>query len=285
MPTAGPIALFDSGEGGLTVLRHLVERFPQEQFLYAGDSEHFPYGEKSLDDVRDWFLTFVDFFLQKGARAIIIACNTATAAALPAAKRQYSIPIVGVVEAAVSRALELTRNGRIGVLCTEATYNSGLYPRELKAVNPTLEVTVKPCPILVQMVESGHTDGKPVEDEVRQCVGPVLDHDVDTIILGCTHFPHMRDVFNRVVGQDVFIVDPGEEIVEYLPFELDLAQGNGIARPVLAWTSGDPAQFARVTAKLCPQIPMVSRSLKWNGQQLAEETPVLALDKGKLQRG
>ena len=285
MPKTGPIALFDSGEGGLTVLRHLVERFPQEQFLYAADSGHFPYGEKSLDQVQDWFLSFVEFFLQKGARAAIIACNTATAAALPRAKRQFPIPIVGVVEAAVSSALHLSQNGRIGVLCTEATYRSGLYPREIASHNPGIKVTVQPCPILVQMVENGFVDGASVEDQVRQCVTPVLAQGVDTIILGCTHFPHMRAVFNRVVGNEIFIVDPGEEIVEYLPGELELAQGKGIARPVQAWTSGDAAQFSRVTAKLCPQIPMVTRPIRWTDQGLSEETPIFALDKGKSQQG
>lgn len=264
----GPIAVFDSGEGGLTVLRHLVDRFPREQFVYAADSNHFPYGEKSLAEVRQWFLQFVEFFQEQGARAVVIACNTATAAALDAARARFNFPIIGVVEAAVRRAALTTANRRVGVLSTEATYRSGLYPTALAALDPGIQVVSKPCPILVQMAENGDTDGAHVEDEVRQCVAPVLAQKVDTIILGCTHFPHMRDVFNRVVGESIHIVDPGEVIADYLSLDVEMAKGPASSRPVMAWTSGDAAQFASVTAKLCPRIPMVTRRLRWRNGQL-----------------
>lgn len=269
-PLAGPIALFDSGEGGLTVLRHLVERYPDERFLYAADSGHFPYGEKSLNDVRRWFLTFVDFFRAQGARAVIIACNTATAAALEEARSRVSVPVVGVVEAAVARAATVSENRRIGVLSTEATYQSGLYPTSLRAVDPGLIVVSKPCPVLVIMAENGRIEGIDVEAEVRQCITPVLAQEVDTIVLGCTHFPHMRKVFNRVVGDRVHIVDPGEEIVPYLTREMDLAEASGMVRPVAAWTTGDPARFTSIASKLCPHIPMVTRPLHWRGDVLVE---------------
>ena len=270
LPSARPIALFDSGEGGLTVLRHLVEYFPQEKFLYAADSGHFPYGEKSLEDVRRWFLAFVDFFNDQGARAIIIACNTATAAALEEARQRTSVPVIGVVEAAVNRASAISENRRIGVLSTEATYRSGLYPRALQNLDPAVYVVSKPCPVLVIMAENGHVDGIQVEDEVRQCVSPVLAEDVDTIVLGCTHFPHMRQVFNRVVGDHVRIVDPGEEIAPYLSRDMRLVKTSGAQPPVAAWTTGDPALFTTIAAQLCPHIPVVTRPLQWRGGKLTD---------------
>lgn len=275
MAESGPIALFDSGEGGLTVLRHLVTRFPEQTFIYAADSAHFPYGEKSLKDVRRWFLTVLDFFQSHGARAVVIACNTATAAALPEAQARAAIPVIGVIAPAAERAAELTRNRRIGVLSTEATHRSGLYVRELHTVDATLTVLSQPCPILVTMAENGHIDGKNVEHEVRQCLAPVLNAGVDTLILGCTHFPHMRHVFNRVVAGRAAIVDPGEEIAANLETLLPPAQSSsdGVCL-VNAWTTGPVAPFAAVARRLCPDIPMTAHPLIWDGDRLIEPADI-----------
>ncbi len=261
MAASGPIALFDSGEGGLTVLRQLAVNFPGEQFLYAADSAHFPYGEKTLDQVRAWFLRFLDFFERQHARAVVIACNTATAAALDEAQRLASVPVLGVVTPAAERAAAVTRNGRIAVLSTEATYRSGLYPAQLRTINPDLAIVAKPCPILVVMAENGQVAGKDVEDEVRQCVLPILDTGVDTVILGCTHFPHMRQVFNRVVASRARIVDPGEEIARRLSH---VASPATKATPqVEAWTTGDPDRFSEIAHRLCPDLPISTRALRW----------------------
>lgn len=270
MASAGssPIAVFDSGAGGLTVLRHLVERFPGESFIYAADSSHFPYGEKSLAEVREWFLMFAAFFRDAGARALIIACNTATVAALDVARTQFSLPIIGVVEAAVQRAASVTQNRRVGVLSTHATYRSGLYPQALAAVNPDIEVVSKPCPALVQMAENGQIHGISVEEEVRQCVAPVLAQDVDTIILGCTHFPHMRQVFNRVVGDRIHIVDPGEVIADYLPPTVYARRLDRPSPRFVAWTTGNPVEFAAISRKLCPDISLTTQSLTWQNGRL-----------------
>jgi glutamate racemase len=251
------------------VLSHLVDRFPGESFIYAADSSHFPYGEKSLEEVRGWFLEFAAFFHQEGSRAIVVACNTATAAALDAAREQFPlVPIVGVVEAAAQHAARATRNGRIGVLSTHATYLSGLYPQTFAALNPAIAVVSKPCPVLVQMAENGDVKGRHVEDEVRQCLAPVLGQGVDTIILGCTHFPHMRQIFNRAVPENVLIVVPGEVIADYLPPEVQPRQAGVAAAPVLAWTTGSPAKFAAISAKLCPTIPLVTSALYWQNGHL-----------------
>lgn len=270
MATPDPVALFDSGEGGLTVLRHLVERFPGERFIYAADSAHFPYGDKSLDTVRDWFLAFLQFFVTQGARAVVIACNTATAAALDAARDAVDIPVFGVVEPAAVRAARITGNGHVGVLSTLGTFNSGLYPQFLTRQNPDLAVVAKPCPILVTMAENGTVRGASVEQEVRQCVTPVLEQGVDTIILGCTHFPHMREVFNHVVDGQAVIVDPGEEAADLLEQELGLAPRRSSVSEVQAWTSGDPTRFRAIAHLLCPNIPLRAHPLIWNSGAVTE---------------
>ncbi len=270
MATPGPVALFDSGEGGLTVLRHLVERFPGERFIYAADSAHFPYGEKSLDSVREWFLMFLQFFQSHGARAVVIACNTATAAALEAARAAVDIPVFGVVEPAARRAVRVTENGRVAVLSTQGTFNSGLYPRFLKRQNPALMVVAKPCPILVLMAENGTVKGASVEQEVRQCVAPVLDQGVDTIILGCTHFPHMREVFNQVVDGKAHIVDPGEEAAGLLERALALSPRSAFPSEVQAWTTGDSMAFRGIAHTLCPGIPLRAKPLLWKSGTLVD---------------
>ncbi|MCY0899875.1 MAG: glutamate racemase [Firmicutes bacterium] len=276
MAREGPIALFDSGEGGLTVLRTLRQQLPQYRFIYGADSCHFPYGEKSLEDVRQWFLAFLDFFISSGASAVVIACNTATAAALKDAEARSPVPVIGVVEPAARRAAAVTKNGKIGVLSTESTYRSRLYPRTLKSLDPNLTVVAKPCPILVSMAENGDTEGYHVEDKVRQCVEPVLDTGVDTIILGCTHFPHMRQAFNRVVGQAAQIVDPGEEVGAALTaFGLSAAE-TIVPDTVAAWTTADPHHFSQIASKLCPDIPLVAHALAWQHASLVnKDAPLL----------
>ncbi len=267
MSSSGPIALFDSGEGGLTVLSQLIQRMPGQKFLYGADSCHFPYGEKSLDQVKAWFLAFLDFFQEAGAQAVVIACNTATAAALPEAQRRARIPVIGVVGPACERAARITENGRVGVLSTEATHRSGLYPARLHEIRRELFVLSKPCPILVVMAENGQIDGINVEDAVRACVEPVLDTGVDTVILGCTHFPHMRTVFNRAVGDRAFIVDPGEQIADRLAAELP-GSPLGSYGTVEAWTTGRVDRFIDVARKLCPSIPINAHALTWQHQRL-----------------
>ena len=266
---SSPIAVFDSGEGGLTVLKQLVRRYPTQPFIYGADREHFPYGKKSLNEVRGWFFAFADFFLKKGASTIVIACNTATAA-LRDSQTGTTIPLVGVIDAAVHSAAAATKNQRIGVLSTEATYHSNIYPDRFRQINPNIRVIAKPCPVLVLMAENGHVAGRNVYAEVLECVSPVLDSGVDTIILGCTHFPHMREVFNQVVGNRAHIVDPGETIADSLPSFVAPEPDSGTMPLISAWTTGDPAVFATMSQKLCPDLPIECRALGWNGSILVD---------------
>ncbi|MDA8192676.1 MAG: glutamate racemase [Thermaerobacter sp.] len=265
----GPIAMFDSGEGGLTVLRQAMNLFPGEDFLYAADSSHFPYGTKPLTQVRQWFLAFLDFFLEKGAKAVVIACNTATAAALEQAQALSPVPVIGVISAGVDEAIRLSSAGTIGVLSTTATYRSAVYPAALHAIDPTITVAAAPCPILVTMVEAGQTQGPDVAQAVRTCTEPVLAQKVDTVILGCTHFPHMEEIFRQVVSDRAHIVDPGLETARILPRHLGPLQTQGQGRTEF-FTTGDPQQFSRVASMLWPDLAADPKSLVWDDTVLFE---------------
>lgn len=262
-----PIAMFDSGEGGLTVLRQACSLYPGEHFLYAADSAHFPYGPKSLSQVREWFMSFVDFFLEKNAKAIIIACNTATAAALEAAQLRSPVPVIGVIYPGVQKALENSPKKRIAVLSTEATYRSGIYPRALKELYPGVQVVAAPCPVLVMMVEEGRTDGPEVTQAVRACTEPVLAQNVDTVILGCTHFPHMETIFRKVVNHRATIIDPGVATAEILPQWLGPLKSQGTGS-IEFFTTGDPHRFARIAKILWPDFAGHPYSLQWHNNTL-----------------
>lgn len=261
--------MFDSGEGGLTVLRQARQLFPGEDFLYAADSLHFPYGEKTLADVQRWFMAFVEFFLKQNAKAIVIACNTATAAALQTAQNLSPVPVIGVISAGVDAAVRMSPNRQVGVLSTAATYRSGVYPQALQAIDPKITITAAPCPILVTMVESGQIEGPHVFDAVKHCTEPVLSQNVDTVILGCTHFPHMEQIFRDVVDQRAAIIDPGLETARILPSILGPLKTQGIGR-VDFYTTGSPDQFAYVARMLWPHVEARPKGLIWNGSQLAE---------------
>ncbi len=259
----GPIALFDSGEGGLTVLKRVLALYPGEDYLYVADSAHFPYGSRDLGEVRAFFLAILDFVLAEGARAVVVACNTATAAALDAARTVSPVPVVGVIEAGAETAARLSRNRRVGVLATLATCQSGIYRQTLHQFGPDLTVVERPCPLLVVLAENGHTDGEASRSAVGGCVVPLLDAGVDTIVLGCTHFPHMQRAFEAVVDGRARLVDPGHETAKVLPRYVAGLRTTGAGR-ITSYTTGDPALQARVGRELWPERPLNPLPLAWH---------------------
>ena len=246
-----PIAVFDSGEGGLTVLKQLREMYPGEDYLYVCDSAHFPYGSRSLDEVRNLFLAMLTFMLSRDPKGVIIACNTATAAALAHAQRVSPVPVVGVIQPGVDAAIRATRNHRIGVLATEATSRSGIYGRALREKSPKALVVERPCPLLVVLAEQGWTDGDQCRLTVQSCLSEVLGEGVDTVVLGCTHFPHMQAVFSEVVSGRAALIDPGLETARILPSHLPGLSRTG-AGSLEFFTTGDPAEVTRVARQLWP---------------------------------
>ena len=210
-----PIGIFDSGVGGLTVARAILDQLPNESTLYIGDTARGPYGPRPLAEVREFALETMDYLVEQGVKAIVIACNTASAAMLRDARERYSIPVVEVIQPAVRRAVAATRSGNIGVIGTRATIDSKAY-LDAFAAAPQLNVTSIPCPLFVEFVERGETSGPEITQVARQYLQPVMDAKVDTLVLGCTHYPLLTGVISYVMGEGVTLVSSAEETAKDL---------------------------------------------------------------------
>ena len=210
-----PIGIFDSGVGGLTVARAILDQLPNESTLYIGDTARGPYGPRSLAEVREFALETMDFLVEQGVKAIVIACNTASAAMLRDARERYSIPVIEVIQPAVRRAVAATRTGNIGVIGTRATIDSKAYVDAFAAA-PHLQITSIACPSFVEFVERGETSGEAITKVARDYLKPVMDADVDTLVLGCTHYPLLTGVISYVMGNNVSLVSSAEETAKDL---------------------------------------------------------------------
>lgn len=204
-----PIGVFDSGIGGLSIAAHLLERLPNEQLLYFGDSARVPYGSKSPETVQLYTRQAVRMLQARGAKLITIACNSASAVAIQEARRVASVPILGVIRPGAEAAVGATKNGRVGVIGTAATIRSGAYGREISSIDSSVEVYSQPSPLLVGFAEEGLVRHPATRLMVSDYLSPLLSHNVDTIVLGCTHYPILREMISGVAGDRVELVDPG----------------------------------------------------------------------------
>jgi glutamate racemase len=250
-----PIGFFDSGEGGLTVMREVARLLPGEDLVYACDTAHFPYGPRPMAEVRRYFLRFMDFFAAQSCKLVVVACNTATAAALDLLESgSLPVPAIGVVHPGARAAAAISRSGRIGVAATQGTCNSGIYPRTISQYRPDGVITQQPCPILVIRAEEGVISGPVVREEVERCLQPLMAEGMDTLVLGCTHFPHMEAVIADVVGPGVTLIDPGLATAAEVAYRL---QAEGGARTAGTgerrfYTTADPKHFLEVAGRLWP---------------------------------
>ena len=210
-----PIGIFDSGVGGLTVARAILDQLPNESTIYIGDTARGPYGPRSLAEVRDFSLETLDFLVSQGVKALVIACNTASAAMLRDARERYSIPVIEVIQPAVRRAVAATRTGRVGVIGTRATIDSKAY-LDAFAAAPQLTIQSIACPLFVEYVERGETSGEAITKVAREYLQPMIDADVDTLVLGCTHYPLLTGVISYVMGNGVSLVSSAEETAKDL---------------------------------------------------------------------
>lgn len=206
-----PIGVFDSGVGGLTVAKEIMNQLPNEKIIYFGDTARVPYGNKSKETVTAYSRQIVRFLMSKGVKAIVVACNTASAFALETIRHEIDIPIIGVVKPGARTAAETTENGRIGVIGTEGTIKSGIYSEFLKEISPKAQVFGQACPLFVPLVEEGWADDSVTEEVVRRYLSDLLCKDVDTVVLGCTHYPLLRRVIAKVAGDKVKLVNPAFE--------------------------------------------------------------------------
>ncbi|MDD6812733.1 MAG: glutamate racemase [Lachnospiraceae bacterium] len=211
-----PIGVFDSGVGGLTVAREIMRQLPNERIVYFGDTARVPYGSKSRETVTRFSRQIVRFLQTQNVKAIVVACNTASAYALDDLEKEVDIPIIGVVKPGAKAALEATRNGRIGVIATEATIGSGIYKRYIEKCDSNVNVIGKACPLFVPLAEEGLWED-PVTDEIaRRYLTELIDIDIDTLILGCTHYPLLRSTVAKIMGDKVTLVNPAYETAREL---------------------------------------------------------------------
>ena len=258
-----PIGIFDSGVGGLTVARAVIDQLPAERVVYVGDTAHGPYGPQRIADVRRHALAIGDALVERGVKLLVIACNTASAACLADARERYAVPVVEVVRPAVRRAVAATRSGRIGVIGTRATVASGAYDDAFAAARD-VEVTSVACPRFVDFVERGMTSGRQVLGLAQGYLEPLQRAKVDTVVLGCTHYPLLAGVLQIVLGPDVTLVSSAEETAKDVVRVLmtnDLARepdsAAHAAHEFLA--TGDPEPFRRLGRRfLGPEIGAVS---------------------------
>lgn len=216
MANKAPIGVFDSGVGGLTVVKEIMNQIPGETIIYFGDTARVPYGSKSQKTIITYTRQIVRFLMSSGVKAIVVACNTASAFALETVKAEFDIPIIGVVKPGAKMAAKATRNGRIGVIGTEGTIRSGIYNEVLSKTNPDLKVFGKACPLFVPLVEEGLIDDPVTFEMARRYINVLLDKQIDTLVLGCTHYPLLRETIRKVVGDDVVLVNPAYETAKSL---------------------------------------------------------------------
>ena len=255
MSDSRAIGFFDSGVGGLTVLREVVRRLPAESTIYLGDNARTPYGPRSDDEVRRFSAECLDELAARDVKAIVVACNTSSAIALPSLRLRYDVPILGVVRPGASAAAIATRNRRVGVIATQATVRSRAYFQAIKEEDPFIEVLEHATPDLVPLVEAGHLDGGLVEDVVRTSVAPLLQpgQNIDTLLLGCTHYPLLGPVIRRVVGPAMAVIDSASATASALAGLLEIhglqATADGQAHHVQL-TTGDVERFSQIADRL-----------------------------------
>ncbi len=246
-----PIGIFDSGVGGLSVWREVIRLMPSEDILYFADSAHLPYGERSLEEVRAFSEAITDFLVEKGAKVVVVACNTASAAALYHLRARFTIPIVGM-EPAVKPAVSLTRTGKIGVIATKVTFQGLLFQRLVEKFGQGVEIYTRACPGLVEMVEEGLLNGREAEDRVKEHLEPLLEKGIDVLVLGCTHYPFLKETIEKVAGPKITIVDPSEAVARQVKRVLEshgLLKGEGKGHYAF-FTSGDPEKFKKILLRL-----------------------------------
>jgi glutamate racemase len=245
------IGVFDSGVGGLSVLKHIRALLPRHRLLYVADSGHVPYGDKTADYIRERSLSLTRFLLHQGAAAIVIACNTATAAAAAPLRARFTIPIIGM-EPAVKPAVAATRSGVVGVLATVGTLESAKFAALLDQYAGDVEIVTQACPGLVEQVEAGELDTPATRALIARYTQPLLERGADTFVLGCTHYPFLKPAIAAAVGPDVALIDTGEavarQVVRRLPGELNATEQAGPDERF--WTSGEIRAARRSVALL-----------------------------------
>ena len=265
MSSNAPIGVFDSGVGGLTVARAIIDQLPNESILYVGDTARGPYGPRPLAEVRSFALEIMDQLVAAGVKAIVIACNSASAATLRDARERYNVPLIEVIQPAARRAVSATRTGKVGVIGTQATVDSGAY-LDAFAAAPQLNISSVACPNFVEFVERGETSGSEITAVAKNYLQPLIDADIDTLVLGCTHYPLLTGVISYVMGNDVTLVSSADETAKDLYrvlVEHNLLRDGSAGAPTHKFVAtGDSSKFTTLARRfLGPEVVKVDNSL------------------------
>lgn len=247
MPSNLPIGIFDSGVGGLTVYRALHERLPYEHFVYLGDTARVPYGTKSLSTVERYGIENAKFLEAHGIKLLVVACNTASALALPAIRNAVEVPVIGVIEPGARAAVIVAAGKRIGVIATEATVNSGAYASAIARIDSHTEVTERACPLFVPLAEEGWAETDVARAVAEQYLSDFRKQDVGALVLGCTHYPILRDLIGEVVGREVPLIDSGEAAAREVQMLIESNEAKG------GEGGQAPAQYPRSSVSSGPE--------------------------------
>lgn len=244
-----PIGVFDSGIGGLTVVKRLASTLPNENIIYFGDTARVPYGSKSNSTVIEYSIQNTKFLLQKNIKALVVACNTASSIAIPDLKKMFDIPIIGMIEPGSRMALSKTHNKKIGVIGTRATISNLAYSKEIKRLNEKAEVFEKPCPLFVPLAEEGWIKHRATYEIAEEYLKELREEEIDTLVLGCTHYPILTEVIQKVIGLNVSLIDSGVASSELIKLELEkfnLISDSGTIGSQEYYVSDIPAKFKEV---------------------------------------
>lgn len=252
LPSQNPIGVFDSGVGGISVLKHIHALLPHEDLLYVADSKYAPYGSRTPAEITARCFEIADFLISQNVKALVVACNTATAAAIDAMRAKYHIPIIGM-EPAVKPAAEASKNGIIGVLATVGTLKSAQFAALLENYGRNVEVVTQACVGLVECVERGELENQSTLQLIQQYCKPLIDEGADTIVLGCTHYPFVRPLIEQVVGAEVALIDTGAAVAKHLKNKLEeksLLSKSQEKADIIFWTNSEAENSELVTDKL-----------------------------------
>jgi len=206
-----PIGVFDSGIGGLTVVKELIRNLPGEDIIYLGDTARVPYGTKSGRTVIAYSHSNSEFLISKGVKLLVVACNTASSVSIPSLRAEFDIPVIGVIEPGAKKAVSVTKTGKIGVIGTPSTINSGAYKSAIENLNPSIEVVSKACPLFVPLADEGWVEGEIIESIAEKYLTPIKETGIDVLVLGCTHYPLLKNTIQKIVGDQITLVDSAQE--------------------------------------------------------------------------
>ena len=260
MSSSAPIGVFDSGIGGMTVVKELMNQLPSESIIYYGDTARVPYGNKSADTIINYSKQIAGFLVSKGVKALVVACNTISALALEALRSEFDLPIIGVVKPGAKAAAEATKSNHIGIIATRATISSGIYEDFLHKTNPNIHVYTQACPLFVPLVEEGWIDDPITDKIIHRYLDGLVNRGIDSLVLGCTHYPLLRERIQLAVGNDVTLVNPAYETAKafkYLLEENNLLCENCEEIPMHDFfVSDSPSQFLDFANSILPDTPI-----------------------------